>query len=134
MDDRKTATRPPSRRRTKALKRQKLSRDLATASDAIHATSSHSRKRVSKLTGTKEPGSSGAKSKKLYLKEHEVAERWGMSVKHIQALRSRGSGPRFTKFGRYVRYHIRELKKYEEANSFHSTSELASKAGFLKPT
>jgi hypothetical protein len=64
--------------------------------------------------------------KNFYLGEQAVAKRWGVSVKYVQSLRYDGGGPVFTAFGRNVRYHIRELKAFEKANSFTSRADMAA--------
>lgn len=55
-----------------------------------------------------------------YFDEKWLANRWGVSLKHVRKLRSSGSGPLVTYFGRSVRYRLRDVRRYEEANVFPS--------------
>jgi len=74
---------------------------------------------IAKLTGN-----GGAQPpKRLYFNDLELAARWGMSVKHVRAHRYAGTGPKFTMFGRNVRYRLRDIVAFEKANTFDSTSD-----------
>ena len=81
---------------------------------------------ISKLTAMAE----SEKAKRLYLDEKLLAARWSMSVKHIRNLRFSGFGPKVTYFGRSVRYRLRDVQAFENANVFSSRAakEQAGKA------
>jgi len=54
--------------------------------------------------------------------EEQVANRWSISRKTLQAWRLNGGGPIFIKMGKSVRYLGADLTAYEEANKKASTS------------
>lgn len=55
--------------------------------------------------------------------EEQVAKRWSLSRKTLQAWRLNGGGPKFVKMGKSVRYFSADLAMFEEANKKASTSE-----------
>lgn len=55
--------------------------------------------------------------------EEQVAQRWSLSRKTLQAWRLNGGGPKFVKMGKSVRYLGSDLTTFEEANKKASTSE-----------
>jgi hypothetical protein len=57
------------------------------------------------------------------LNEKQLAERWGVSVRTLQAARVRGSGVPFIRIGRAVRYRMEDVLTYEQAQLRTSTSE-----------
>ena len=57
------------------------------------------------------------------LNEKQLAERWGVSVRTLQADRVKGTGVSFIKIGRSVRYRLEDVLAYEEAQRRTSTSE-----------
>jgi predicted DNA-binding transcriptional regulator AlpA len=57
------------------------------------------------------------------LNENQAAEFLGLSVRTLQSWRVRGTGPRYTKIGRSVRYQRRALVKFQEEHTVTSTSE-----------
>ena len=59
----------------------------------------------------------GKPPKQLYFDEKWLAARWGMSVKTVQSMRDKGTGPRVTRFGRSVRYRLRDIVKFERRSS-----------------
>lgn len=59
--------------------------------------------------------------------EHEVALRFGLSVKTLRNWRVRGVGPRFLKIGRAVRYRESELTQFEDQQTFSSTSHVGGR-------
>lgn len=75
---------------------------------------------IAKLTATPKD----EKPKRLYFDEVHLAERWGVSVKHIRALRYRGEGPKVTYFGRSVRYRLRDIAMFERRSAFASRSDM----------
>jgi len=54
--------------------------------------------------------------------EEQVAQRWSLSRKTLQAWRLNGGGPKFIKMGKSVRYLGADLNTFEEANKKTSTS------------
>jgi hypothetical protein len=54
--------------------------------------------------------------------EEQVAKRWSLSRKTLQAWRLNGGGPIFIKMGKSVRYLGADLTAFEEANKKASTS------------
>lgn len=59
----------------------------------------------------------GKPPKQVYFDEKWLAARWGMSVKTIQKMRDAGTGPKVTRFGRAVRYRLRDIYKFEKRSS-----------------
>lgn len=66
---------------------------------------------------------------RAFLREAELAERWGVSVKTLQRWRLTGtSGPLYVKFGRSVAYPLYGaggVLEYESRFLYRSTSERA---------
>lgn len=50
----------------------------------------------------------------IFLTERQLADRWQISVKKLQADRWNGCGVPFVKIGRSVRYRLAEVLAYEE--------------------
>lgn len=69
------------------------------------------------------------------LTEREVADQLGLSVATLRAWRHRGTGPRFVRFGRAVRYLPHDVDDFVRANvvdtSRESPSDRASHGGGL---
>ncbi len=62
-----------------------------------------------------------------YLTTVDAAKRLKVSPSYLAKLRcSRSDGPRFTKFGRSVRYRVSDLDAWAEAQIRRSTSEHAA--------
>ena len=57
------------------------------------------------------------------LNEKQLAERWGVSVRTLQAARIKGSGAPFIRIGRSVRYRLEDVLAYEKARLRHNTSD-----------
>jgi hypothetical protein len=53
----------------------------------------------------------------------QLAERWNCSVKKLDADRLRGTGCRYVKIGRLVRYRIGDVEAHEAAQVRLSTSD-----------
>ncbi|QPC98172.1 helix-turn-helix domain-containing protein [Qipengyuania soli] len=51
----------------------------------------------------------------IFLTTAEVAARWRMSPRTLEGWRDKGIGPNYHKFGGSVRYHMDEIKRFEEA-------------------
>jgi len=58
---------------------------------------------------------------RLALDEHELSQRWGLSVKTLRRWRQEKLGPIFCKMGARVTYLISEIEAYERRVSRHST-------------
>ena len=56
------------------------------------------------------------------LTESQVAERLGLSVATLRAWRHRGTGPRFLRFGRAVRYLSADLDEFIRASAVDTRS------------
>jgi hypothetical protein len=54
--------------------------------------------------------------------ETQLAERWAMSVKTLQAWRERGNGLVFIKLGKAVRYRLTDIEDFEAKNLKTNTS------------
>lgn len=50
----------------------------------------------------------------MYLTTQELAARWGMSPATLRNWRVLKRGPKFKRFGRMVRYDIRDVKRWED--------------------
>ena len=51
------------------------------------------------------------------LTETQLARRWGMSPRTLQALRAQGKHPRWLKIGRCIRYRVSDIQTFESAAS-----------------
>ena len=59
---------------------------------------------------------------RIAINEHELSQRWGLSVKTLRRWRQSGNlGPIFCKMGARVTYLISEVEAYERRVSRHST-------------
>lgn len=59
---------------------------------------------------------------RIAIDEHELATRWGLSVKTLRRWRQEQLGPIFCKLGSRVTYLISEVEAYERRVSRYSTS------------
>src|ERR1700676_2610587 len=57
------------------------------------------------------------------LNEKQLAERWGVSIRTLQAARVKGGGVPFVRIGRSVRYRLEDVLAYEQARLRSNTSE-----------
>lgn len=55
----------------------------------------------------------------------EVSERWGISERTLERHRLEGTGPRYIRIGRLIRYREADLDAYVEKNARASTSQIA---------
>lgn len=62
---------------------------------------------------------------RVALDEHELAARWGLSVKTLRRWRQEHLGPVFCKLGSRVTYLIAEIEAFERRVSRYSTSARA---------
>jgi excisionase family DNA binding protein len=60
------------------------------------------------------------------LTEYQVAQRLGLSVATLRAWRHRGTGPRFLRFGRAVRYLQSDLDEFIRASAVDTRSVSSS--------
>jgi len=63
------------------------------------------------------------------LKSGEVAETLGLSVRTLEAYRSKGGGPPYIKIRGAVRYDADDLSKWLRAQRRNSTSEVSQQVG-----
>jgi hypothetical protein len=64
-----------------------------------------------------------ADTAETFLNEKQLADRWGISIKKLQADRFSGRGCGFVKIGRLIRYRLSDVEAYEQANLRSSTSQ-----------
>lgn len=57
-----------------------------------------------------------------HFNENQLSERWGVSVKKLQADRLKGSGVPFIRLGRAVRYRHADVMAWEERHLHASTT------------
>lgn len=57
------------------------------------------------------------------MNEKDVAAYLGLGLSTVQQMRGKGTGPRFIRLGRLVRYRASDLRAYIEKNTFQSTTE-----------
>lgn len=62
---------------------------------------------------------------RIAINEHELAVRWGLSVKTLRRWRQEQLGPVFCKLGARVTYLISEVEAFERRVSRYSTSARA---------
>ena len=60
---------------------------------------------------------------KDFLNTRQAAELIGLKANTLEIWRLRGTGPKYIKFGRAVRYRQSDLETYIEAQTRQSTSE-----------
>lgn len=56
------------------------------------------------------------------LTETQLAQRWNIAKKTLQAWRLRGGGPKFVRIGTAIRYLTPDVIEYETKNTYDSTS------------
>ena len=57
------------------------------------------------------------------LNERQLAARWVLSVRTLQAARVKGTGAPFVRIGRAIRYRLEDILEYERERLRTSTSE-----------
>lgn len=62
--------------------------------------------------------------KSPFLTTEQAAEYIGLKRRTLEKMRVTGGGPPYRKHGRYVRYHIDELKAWSEGRTKRSTSDV----------
>ena len=58
-----------------------------------------------------------------FLTTKQAAEYVGLKLRTLEKMRTLGSGPPYRKHGRYVRYHVDELRTWSEGRAHRSTSD-----------
>ena len=61
----------------------------------------------------------------LLLDQRQAARILGLSVRTLERHRIAGTGPRFARLGRLVRYRRKDLDRWVEGNLRNSTSEMS---------
>lgn len=61
----------------------------------------------------------------VFLKQKEVARRWGISHRTLERWRVIGQGPVFLKVGAHVVYRLRDIERWEDGRLHRSTSARA---------
>jgi predicted DNA-binding transcriptional regulator AlpA len=61
------------------------------------------------------------------LPEQEAAQILGVSVRTLQAHRLHGTGPKFVKISRAVRYRLSDLEAFIDENTVLSTTEVTAR-------
>lgn len=61
--------------------------------------------------------------KSPFLTTEQAADYIGLKRRTLEKMRVTGDGPPYRKHGRYVRYHIDELKAWSESRARRSTSD-----------
>lgn len=59
-------------------------------------------------------------SKLPNLRERQVAEFFGVSVKTVQSWRQKGTGPAYHKTGRAVRYALNDLQEFAQSRKIQA--------------
>lgn len=59
----------------------------------------------------------------VFLTEQQLAQRWNISRKKLQADRWKGGGVPYCKFGRAVRFKLSDVLAFESANTHRHTSD-----------
>ncbi len=72
-------------------------------------------KRLQKTIARLTKSVAGKSAKQIYFDEKDLAVRLGLSVKTLQNWRGKGIGPRWYRFGRVVRYRLRDIQAYERS-------------------
>lgn len=57
----------------------------------------------------------------VFLKQKDVARRWGISHRTLERWRVAGQGPRFVKIGAHALYRLRDVEAYEAERVRSST-------------
>ena len=60
----------------------------------------------------------------MWISRQQLAERYGVPVKTPAEWASKGTGPRYAKFGRYVRYRLGDVIDWEQRRLVDQTRKL----------
>lgn len=66
-------------------------------------------------------------TKKEWLTEKEVEQRYSIGVHWLRRKRYEGGGPPFVKVGALVRYPVESFEEWKNKHSFVSTSDVSAK-------
>ena len=69
----------------------------------------------------------------VFLKQKDVARRWGISHRTLERWRVVGGGPRFVKIGAHALYRLRDVEAYEADRVRSSTREQTDAAAEPAP-
>jgi hypothetical protein len=69
------------------------------------------------------PRNNQPEARETFLTERDLAYRWSITAKKLQADRLKGGGCPFHRFGRCIRYRLTDVEAYEAANTFTSTTQ-----------
>jgi predicted DNA-binding transcriptional regulator AlpA len=61
-----------------------------------------------------------------FLNTPQAAHYLGLSARHLERMRARGTGPRFRRHGRFVFYHLHDLDRWSEATANDHTGPKGS--------
>lgn len=59
---------------------------------------------------------------KIWITRKELADRLGVSEKTAAEWASKGTGPRYARFGKHARYRVSDVEAWEEAHLVRSTA------------
>ena len=65
----------------------------------------------------------GGHADRPYLNTRQAAHRLGMTARHLERMRSNGTGPRFRRHGRNVFYHIDDLEAWSLSTAVQDASD-----------
>jgi len=68
-----------------------------------------------------------------FLRQRDLAQRWGFSPRTLEKWRWQGEGPRFVKIGGRIRYRIEDVEAWEAIHILSSTAEISRSSGKLLP-
>jgi predicted DNA-binding transcriptional regulator AlpA len=69
-----------------------------------------------------------------WISRQELAERYGVPVKTPAEWASKGTGPRYAKFGRHVRYRLGDVIDWERARLTEQRPELGEEPDVVEPS
>ncbi len=59
-----------------------------------------------------------------FFDQNDLSRRWGLSVRTLERYRLEGTGPRYVRIGRLIRYRECDIDEFENDNARSSTSQL----------
>ncbi|MCB1391013.1 MAG: helix-turn-helix domain-containing protein [Rhodobacteraceae bacterium] len=69
------------------------------------------------------PRSAAPLSPDRLLSTKEVCQHFGLGMRFLEVARTRGNGPAFCRFGRTVKYRVRDVTQWLDAQCVTNTSE-----------
>ena len=95
----------------------------ASGSEQSHTYFAQQKPRTNAVSKPSAPGipraGGNSETMPLYFTTRDLANRWPVSNRTLENWRQRGLGPRWTKFGSRVAYHVDEVLAYEAAHFFN---------------